>query len=952
MRLLLRLLTILALLVAGLGQSPGTAEASDPEAACDCASGFGACQHYLRAPGITADPCYCDRCRAGNQHGGSEVPDGMSALCFTSGRPECYLKRHSVAWRLACSDCVQNTKCCPLDKHENCPDCETGATSPIQNDDMGKPARETVIARLKAEQRFFKKPDDVVVVYNRHFYLVTDIGGVKVKMKGGSYRVFSTHEYAHLMLERAETARKEFVQHFGDHLKLSKPVGIFLPERERDAANIQATYMSSAKTNQIYGGSDRNGPGDGMCFNGFCMAGQKAQPDDQLHVSMRHMIGHSLISCWVVVDPDVRALPKWLFEGVGHWLAKLQERFKDEGTWCSQEGTAYTSGTKNWPSDVAKLASDPKLEPIEKLFGRTAVGISKDQLGVDEQKRSWSYLDLCLREWREPFVAMLTEIRQKKEPRDAFMQHLQCTPEIFDERWKERVTGRRRSMSPSANEDEPEGNDAPGARERRRLRAETDPRMAAALIRGLGTIEDPKTVDAVLDKIAMNSELVRESAMVAIMKMKDPECLERLWNYGLPHKDGMVRAYSARACGRHKLEFAIQKLRPMIGAAAAAGTPDAKSTTPPEPDRNWLARGEAAIALGELKDANAMSAMRKLVNGDPAEKAQLAAMDALSLFGEDAHMAVPLILKQVESSQWQLRVAACDALGKIGSMEAVEPLVTRMEQETGRVREAIRDALKAITYDDLGMKPENWRKWWDREKTRTPNGLPKRPDKPKEDVKKENKPDPNEKYATAKYYGIEIYSARIGYVLDTSLSMDANFEPDDRAASALSRKYAGSTKLAICKEEIAQSLRSLDPRSHFSVTVFNTRISWFKKNPIPSSPGNIASAEGWLRSLPPAGETNYYDGLRAALDMEEGPDESPNFRSTPDTLTFLTDGAPTQGEITDADTLLEWYTSVNRYARVRTHCICFGTTGVDLVLLRGMAERNGGRFVMVPEKSP
>jgi len=936
MRLLVRLcLAVIVLLAASSASLVGVdpAAAADRDAICDCESGFGACQHYLRAPGITADPCYCDRCRAGNQHGGQSVPDGMSALCFTSGRSECYLKRHSVAWHLACSECLQNDKCCPLPKKQNCPDCETGETSPLQNDDMGKPAKETVLARLKAEQRLFKKPDNVVVLYNRHFYVVTDIGGVKVKMQGGSFRVFNTHEYAHLMLERAEMARKEFVQNFGDKLRLSKPVGIFLPDRERDAANIQATYMSSAKTNQIYGGSDRNGPGDNFCFNGFCIAGQKAQPDDQLHVSMRHMIGHSLISCWVVVDPNVRALPKWLFEGGGHWLSKYQDRFKDEGTWCSEEGNSYTSGTKGWPSDVAKMAGDSRLEPIEKLFGRTSVGLGKDQLSVDPQKRAWSYLDVCLREWREPFVAMLEEIRQKAEPRDAFMKHLQCTPEIFDERWKERVTGRRRSMAPTAAEDEPEDNDAPGARERRRLRSETDPRMAAALIKGLGTISSPKTVDEVLDKISMNSELVRENAMIAMLKMKDPECLDRIWNFGLVHKDGMVRAYAARACGKLNLEFAVPKLREQAAD-----------------DKHWLARAEAAVALGLLKDHDSMAILRKMVTSDPAEKTQLAAMDALASFGEDAQMAVPLVLKKLESSQWQLRVVACQTLGKLGSMEAVEPLIARMEQESGRVREEIRDALKAIVYDDLGMKPEHWRSWWDREKARAPGGVPKRPDKPTEPKKPAE--DPNAKYAAAKYYGIELYSARIGFVLDTSLSMDHLFEPDPAMATALSRNYAGSTKLAICKEEIAQSLKTLDPRSYFSIIVFNTTIQTFKKNPVPSSSGNIDSAVGWLRSLPPKGETNYYDGLRAALDLDEGPDENQNFRSTPDTLTFLTDGMPTQGEITDADVLLEWYTSLNRYARIRTHVICFGTTGVDRVLLRGMAERNAGKFVEVLEKAP
>jgi len=421
--------------------------------------------------------------------------------------------------------------------------------------------------------------------------------------------------------------------------------------------------------------------------------------------------------------------------------------------------------------------------------------------------------------------------------------------------------------------------------------------------------------------------------VVTLRKVGDPEVLEAIWQYGLNHKNAMSRAYTARVCGAKELEFAQIKLREQLE------------------DKNWYARAEAAVALGKMKDIRALSGLRKMVN-DSAEKARVGAMDALAMFGSDAEMAVPLITKHLTSPQWQLRVTACQTLGKIGSMEAVEQLVTRMEIESGRVRGDIKDALVEITRDDLGRKPENWRKWWDRLKASTPNGLPKRPDEPEpETAEEKRKREALEKrYAVQEYYGIEIYSSRIGFVIDTSGSMASNFTPDTRQAQALSRKYEGTNKITICKEEIAQALKTLDPRSHFNVISFNTTIRTMSKNPISASPGNIKKAFGFLRSLPATGETNYHGALEAALDIGKTVDASPNFRSTPDTLTFLTDGMPTRGEMTNADTILEWYTALNRYARVRTHVICFGTKGVDLVLLRGMAEQNDGRFIHVAEK--
>jgi hypothetical protein len=421
---------------------------------------------------------------------------------------------------------------------------------------------------------------------------------------------------------------------------------------------------------------------------------------------------------------------------------------------------------------------------------------------------------------------------------------------------------------------------------------------------------------------------------VTLLKVKDDDCLKAMWEYGLAHDDGVVRAYVARICGRLDITAALSKLEAQLE------------------DKNWYARAEAAVALGTLKDSKAMSGMRKMVASDPSEKAQIGALDALAMFKEEADSAAKLIVGKLDSSQWQIRIAAAQALGEIGSMESVDGIVSRMEKETGRINDELYEALKKISRDDLGRRPENWRKWWDREKANAPNGLPKRPPPP--DEKKKPKFDPNAPGTThdggpPPYFGVEIYSNRVGFILDTSQSMLQLFTPDPAGAKALSREYVGRDKLTIAKEEIAQALKALDPRAHFSVVAFGTQIRAFKPNPVPASPGNIESAVGFLTTLPGAGETNYYDALKTALDIGDEPDTNPNLKATPDTITFLTDGVPTKGDVVDGDTLLEWYTGLNRYARVKTHTITFGLIDVDLQLLHGLAERNGGKFVLVPE---
>jgi VWA domain-containing protein/HEAT repeat protein len=394
----------------------------------------------------------------------------------------------------------------------------------------------------------------------------------------------------------------------------------------------------------------------------------------------------------------------------------------------------------------------------------------------------------------------------------------------------------------------------------------------------------------------------------------------------------------ARVCGRLKLADALPKLEAQLD------------------DKNWYARAEAAVACGTMRDVRAMAGMRKMVESDSSDKARVGAMDALAMYGEDAQAAVPLVAKLLDSSQWQLRIVAAQTLGAIGSMEGVEPLIARFEKEpTGRIADDVCQALRSIARDDLGRKPENWRKWWDREKAAAPGGLPRRPPPPK-DRPGANGPDPNDPHAThadvpgAPYFGVEIYSNRVAFVCDTSESMAELFTPDPAGARALLRDYTGRDKLSICKEEVAQALAALDPRAHFNVVAFGTQVRSFKPEPVQANPGNVEAARGFLKSLKAAGETNYYDALKAALDLGAAPDTNPDFRATPDTITFLTDGEPTKGDIIDADVLAEWYTGLNRYARVKTHTITFGRISVDTKLLREIAERNGGVFTLVPEK--
>ena len=71
--------------------------------------------------------------------------------------------------------------------------------------------------------------------------------------------------------------------------------------------------------------------------------------------------------------------------------------------------------------------------------------------------------------------------------------------------------------------DEPEENDSPGARERRSLRKEPELGTLAAKVRALGTVDDPRTMELLVDLLATKSELVREQIVVTMLKTQDAE---------------------------------------------------------------------------------------------------------------------------------------------------------------------------------------------------------------------------------------------------------------------------------------------------------------------------------------------------------------------------------------------------------------------------------------------
>jgi hypothetical protein len=163
-------------------------------------------------------------------------------------------------------------------------------------------------------------------------------------------------------------------------------------------------------------------------------------------------------------------------------------------------------------------------------------------------------------------------------------------------------------------------------------------------------------------------------------------------------------------------------------------------------------------------------------------------------------------------------------------------------------------------------------------------------------------------------------------------------------------------KFALARREVEASLRKVDPRARFNVYFFRTRVSAFSRKLVPATPANVDRVLRRIDTEAPrfdtgrgeAYRTNYVDLFRLLLDVKSGEPVPIAFSDAPDTIYFLTDGKPTVGDILQPDVLRSWFREMNRFARIRVHVITFGTTEIDPVFLKGLAEDNGGVFVQVP----
>ena len=286
---------------------------------------------------------------------------------------------------------------------------------------------------------------------------------------------------------------------------------------------------------------------------------------------------------------------------------------------------------------------------------------------------------------------------------------------------------------------------------------------------------------------------------------------------------------------------------------------------------------------------------------------------------------VPEVLQEALAHEdWATRLLAVKALEERRDKDGVGWMIERLDQETGRMRIEISEALFRLTGQNFRRNASAWQRWW------AEKGADFEPisEGEAEDLVAELEARRLEDTTAAvEFFGLKIESHRVTFVIDVSGSMEERTKG----------RYAGEKgpqRLEVAREELGKALDGLEPEALFNVLTFSDKVRPLNKELRRGSEENRDEAKTFLRKLNPSGGTNLFEALEQAFADPEM-----------DTLVVLSDGEPSMGPLIEPDAIRRRVQRWNEGRDVVVHTVA---VGLDLDILRWLSEDANGQHVFIP----
>jgi hypothetical protein len=305
--------------------------------------------------------------------------------------------------------------------------------------------------------------------------------------------------------------------------------------------------------------------------------------------------------------------------------------------------------------------------------------------------------------------------------------------------------------------------------------------------------------------------------------------------------------------------------------------------------RDERATYECMLALARIGGQKAYTAVRPFLSNSNRHLRE----GAVIALGECGHQqAIGAILPLAKDVDPRTQEAVAEVIGRQKAEEGIPALIGLLRTGRLRVIDTARRNLEEMTGEKFGIDADAWEKWR----------------KDKQAGKTDPKQPPTAAKSVASYYGLRIFSDRVLFILDVSGSMDAGEPP----------------RIDTAREELTKTLEQLNRKTLFNVVGFSGATMWWKDAEVEATPKNIDAAKEFVAKLSVGGGTNVSDTFEEAFEKNR----------LVDTIYFLGDGSPSVGRHTEQEEILARVRWMNRFRKVRIHCIA---------LIRGEVSRFGGR---------
>ena len=334
---------------------------------------------------------------------------------------------------------------------------------------------------------------------------------------------------------------------------------------------------------------------------------------------------------------------------------------------------------------------------------------------------------------------------------------------------------------------------------------------------------------------------------------------------------------------------------------------------------DFRTRTDAAWALSQLGDLPPEAEAKFIeLTGDDRPAVRLHAVDALRWFipSEDSYRAA---VGSLRDELWSVRSAAIQTVFAFRRQDSLEPLVTVVEQEKGRVRDDAINVLMQLTGEDFGPLTQPWRLWLD---DLDPGYvLPSAEEVAERIARRASGRSEGELLTEAEgsYHGIAVPRGGVVFILDISGSMDQMFDEN-------------TTFFQHFSQALMETVDNLKDDTDFNIVLFSSDArAWNEDKLVPAEGEYIEEAISYLDASRPGGATNLFAALELAFEFHET-----------QTIFLLTDGDPTMG-ITITDVILAEIEYMNRDRRIQIHTIAAGDVKAEF--LADLAASNGGEAV-------